>query len=74
MKGMFVAAVLAALVIPAHAGELTDDHWFGNGLAWYEHPCGVQAFAKYGHDDTPAVRDAYNITRRDPLQCSKLFP
>lgn len=74
MKRMFVAAVLAALIIPAHAGEGSTDRWFNNGLAWYEHPCGLRAFAKYGQVDTPEVRRAYELTKRDPAQCSKLFP
>jgi hypothetical protein len=71
---MFVAAVLAVLAIPAHAGKDSTDHWFGTGLAWYEHPCGLRAFAKYGQDDRPEVRNAYYATLRDPSQCSKLFP
>jgi hypothetical protein len=74
MKKIFVAAALAVLAIPAHADEGSDDHWFRTGLAWYEHPCGLRAFAKYGHTDTPEVRKAYEITLRDPAQCSKLFP
>jgi opacity protein-like surface antigen len=75
MKRIFVAAVLAALALPAHAdADAADEHWFGDGLAWYEHPCGLSAFAKYGHDDRPQVRRAYEITRRDPSQCAKLFP
>jgi hypothetical protein len=74
MKRIFAAAILAALAIPAHAGEDNSDHWFNTGLAWYEHPCGLRAFAKYGQTDTPEVRRAYEITKRDPAQCSKLFP
>jgi hypothetical protein len=77
MKTMFVAAVLAVLAVlafPAHADEGSADHWFRTGLAWYEHPCGLRAFAKYGHTDTPEVRKAYEITKRDPSQCSVLFP
>jgi hypothetical protein len=74
MKSMFVAALLAALAIPAHASEDSGGRWFDTGLAWYEHPCGLRAFAKYGHTDTPEVRKAYEITQRDPSQCLKLFP
>jgi hypothetical protein len=72
MKRTLLAAALAALTIPVHAAS--DDLWFYDGLPWYEHPCGMQAFAKYGHDDSPAVRRAYEITKQDPSQCSKLFP
>jgi hypothetical protein len=77
MKAMFVAALLAVLAVPVHAaGERSDhdDRWFITGMTWYEHPCGLRAFAKYGHIDTPEVRRAYEITKRDPTQCAKLFP
>ena len=75
MKKVLVAAVLAALAIPAQARQSSaDDHWFGVGLAWYEHPCGLEAFNKYGHDDSPAVRRAYELTKRDAGQCAALFP
>ena len=43
-------------------------------MEWYEHPCGLRAFAKYGEDDTPAVRQAYFLTQKDLGLCSKLFP
>ena len=74
MKRVLVAAALAVLLVPAHAGEDSDDHWFHTGMAWYEHPCGLQAFSKYGQDDTPEVRRAYEITKHNPQLCSKLFP
>jgi len=75
MKRVLVAAVLAALAVPASARQSSaDDHWFGVGLAWYEHPCGLQAFDKYGHDDTPAVRRDYELTKLHPEQCSAMFP
>jgi hypothetical protein len=75
MKKVFLAAALATLMVSAHASDDYDDgRWFGTGLAWYEHPCGLQAFAKYGQDDTPAVRRAYEITRDNPAMCSTLFP
>jgi hypothetical protein len=73
MKRILLAAALASLAVSAHAGE-DSDLWFGDGVAWYQHPCGLRAFAKYGQDDSPAVRRAYYITLRDPSQCSKLFP
>jgi hypothetical protein len=72
MKRILLAATLAALTLPVQAAS--SDEWFYEGLAWYQHPCGMQAFAKYGHDDSPAVRHAYYVTLRDPSQCSKLFP
>ena len=73
MKRVFLAAALATLMVSAHA-EPSTGSWFGYGLAWYEHPCGLRAFAKYGQDDTPAVRRAYEITQHNPELCSKLFP
>ena len=73
MKRILFAATLATMVVSAHAGEHSD-LWFGDGVAWYQHPCGLRAFAKYGNDDSPAVRRAYYATLRDPAQCSKLFP
>jgi hypothetical protein len=72
MKRALLAAALAALTIPVHAGS--SDLWFGDGLPWYRHPCGIEAFAKYGQVDSPAVRHAYYVTLQDPSQCSKLFP
>ena len=72
MKRVFVSAALATLMVSAHA-ESTD-RWFSTGMEWHEHPCGVCAFAKYGEDDTPAVRQAYFLTQKNPELCSKLFP
>jgi len=71
MKKLWLAAALAALTLPAHAAS---DLWFGHALPWYAHPCGLQAFAKYGRDDSAEVRRAYQITLRDPSQCERLFP
>jgi len=71
MKQLLLAAALAALTLPAQAAS---DLWFGHGLPWYAHPCGLQAFAKYGRDDSPGVRRAYEITLHDPSQCERLFP
>lgn len=74
MTRLFVAAALAVLMIPAHAREDTTGRWFGDGMEWYQHPCGLQAFAKYGEDDRPEVRRAYELTKQHPELCSKLFP
>ena len=57
MKRALLATALATLMVSAHAGE-NPERWFGTGLAWWEHPCGLQAFGKYGHQDTPEVRRA----------------
>ncbi len=72
MKRLLLAAALASLTIPAQAAS--SDLWFYDGLPWYQHPCGLRAFAKYGHDTSPEVRHAYEITKHDPSQCEKLFP
>jgi hypothetical protein len=74
MKRLFVAAALAVLVVPAHAGDQDDARWFGTRENWFEHPCGLQAFSKYGQIDTPEVRRAYELTKAHPELCSKLFP
>jgi hypothetical protein len=71
---MLVAAALAVLTVPAHAVPDSTGRWFSHGMEWYEHPCGLRAFAKYGEDDTPEVRRAYQITKHQPELCSKLFP
>jgi len=73
MKRVFLAAALAVLIAPAYADK-GDDHWFRTGEAWYQHPCGLQAFEKYGQDDSPEVRRAYEITKHHPELCSKEFP
>ncbi len=72
MKRLLLAATLASLSLSTQAGSA--DQWFGHGLPWYQHPCGLQAFGKYGHDASPAVIHAYEVTKRDPSQCSTLFP
>ena len=72
MKRLLLAATLASLPLSTQAGSA--DEWFGHGLPWYQHPGGLQAFAKYGHDSSPAVFQAYEVTKRDPSQCSTLFP
>jgi hypothetical protein len=72
MKRLLFAAALASLSLSAQAGS--NDLWFYNGLPWYRHPCGMDAFAKYGHSRSPVVRHAYEVTLRDPSQCSVLFP
>jgi hypothetical protein len=58
----------------ARAGEDSTDRWFNEGLAWYEHPCGMRAFDKYGQDDRLEVRHAYELTKHHPELCSKLLP
>jgi hypothetical protein len=74
MKRAFVAAALAVLMVPAHAVPDTTGRWFSTDMEWYQHPCGLRAFAKYGETDTPEVRRAYEITKHHPELCSKLFP
>lgn len=74
MKKLLAAAVLATFALTAQAGEDSTDRWFHDGLTWYEHPCGLDAFSKYGDDDSPGVREAYFLTKHHPELCSKLFP
>jgi hypothetical protein len=74
MKKVILVAILATLATATQAGEDSTERWFGDGLAWYEHPCGLSAFAKYGNDDSPDVRRAYFLTKHEPALCSKLFP
>ena len=73
MKMRYLLAAFALLAGTAHA---TDEsaRWFRNGLAWYQHPCGLEAFAKYGKTDTPEVRHNYAVTLQHPEQCAVLFP
>ena len=73
MKRLLLAITLAASSLPVFAAE-SGELWFYDGTPWYAHPCGLRAFAKYGHEKTPAIWQAYLITRRDPSQCEKLFP
>ena len=76
MKKVFVLAALAALMVSTRAGAEGSDLWFNDGVAWYDHPCGIQAFAKYGRTTNPTleVREAYFRTLHNPELCSKLFP
>jgi hypothetical protein len=74
MKRVFVASALAVVALTAHAEYNSAHRWFGDGLGWEEHPCGLRAFAKYGNVDTPEVRRAYELTKQHPEACSKLFP
>lgn len=71
-KLVITLAMLAAL--PAAAGQDSTHRWFHSGLAWYQHPCGLQVFAVYGQWVTPENRRNYHITKRQPELCSKLFP
>jgi hypothetical protein len=73
MKRLFAVLALAVFASAAHAEELSD-HWFSDGVAYYEHPCGYQAFLKYGKVDTPQNRRNYYLTMEHPEMCSKLFP
>jgi len=72
MKKLLLATALAAFTVPTFANS--SDVWFGDGVAWYQHPCGMRAFAKYGQDRSPEVRRAYEITKHDASQCEKLLP
>ena len=76
MKKVFFLAALATLMVSTRAGAEASDEWFNTGERWYEHPCGLQAYAKYGRtgEPTPAVRDAYFRALKNPELCSKLFP
>jgi hypothetical protein len=74
MKRFFIASALALVALTGHAGEDSTDRWFGDGMAWYEHPCGLEAFGKYGELDTPEIRHAYELTKHHPELCSKVFP
>jgi len=74
----FVLAVLASLAggvftTGVHADAGTH-RWFGNGLDWYQHPCGWNSFVNYGGRDTPDMRHNYYLTIQHPELCSKLFP
>jgi hypothetical protein len=74
MKSVLIASALALLALTARAGEDSTHRWFGEGRPWYEDPCGLRAFSKYGDDDTPETRHAYELTKRNPELCSKLLP
>lgn len=73
MKRVFAVLALAVFASAAHAEEQSD-HWFNDGVAYYEHPCGYQAFLKYGKVDTPQNRHNYYLTMEHPEMCSTLFP
>jgi len=73
VKKRYLLAVLALLAGTAHATD-ESDRWFKNGLNWYEHPCGMEAFAKYGKVDTPEVRHNYYETLQHPEECRRRFP
>ncbi|HYR32841.1 MAG TPA: hypothetical protein VEQ87_00990 [Burkholderiales bacterium] len=74
MKKLFaLLAVATAFASPVHARE-ESDHWFNDGLAYYQHPCGWDAFVKYGKIDTPENRHNYYLTLQHPELCSKVFP
>jgi hypothetical protein len=68
--------LIASLALGASAAYANDesDHWFNEGLAWYQHPCGMQAFVKYGKSDSADVHRNYFITQQHPEMCGRLFP
>jgi hypothetical protein len=78
MKRVVILAALSAsaLMVSTRANAADSDQWFGTGMNWYEHPCGLAAFEKYGTtpDPSPEVRKAYVETIKHPELCSKLFP
>ena len=76
MKRLLAFAALAAVFSSVAYATEESDHWFGSGaeLAWYQHPCGYQAFVKYGMDDSPQNRHNYYATLKHPEMCSTLFP
>ena len=73
MKTLLAVASLALAASAAQAADQSE-HWFNTGLAWYQHPCGMQAFVKYGKSDSLEVRRNYEITQQHPQMCAKLFP
>jgi len=72
MTRLFIAVLLAALGTAVQAES--SDRWFIDGLAWYQHPCGIPAFAKYGSDTRAQVRRNYELTQHNPEMCRRLFP
>ena len=72
MTKAFAFLSLVLLATAAYA-DASPEHWFTTGLAWYQHPCGWDAFVKYGKADSPENRDNYYRTLRQPDLCSKLF-
>lgn len=71
---MYLLIVSLGLAASAAYANDESDHWFNDGLAWYQHPCGMEAFVKYGKSDSPEVRRSYYITQQHPEMCGKLFP
>jgi hypothetical protein len=78
MKRVVILAALSAsaLMVTAPANAEAPDEWFGTGDNWYDYPCGLEAFAKYGRTIEPSaeVRKAYFEALKHPELCSKLFP
>ena len=72
MARLFVVALFAAFSASVHAES--SDRWFIDGVAWYQHPCGIPAFAKYGSDTRAQVRRNYEVTQHNPEMCRRLFP
>ena len=72
MTRVFIAALFLTLTATVQAEP--SGHWFNDGMAWYQHPCGLRAYAKYGSDTSAEVRRKYDITRRNPARCAELFP
>jgi hypothetical protein len=70
---LLLSFAASAFAVVAHADE-GPEFWFNDGLAWYQHPCGWDAFVKYGKQDTPQIRHNYYLTMKQPELCSKLFP
>jgi hypothetical protein len=73
VKKIYLLTLLISLTGVAHATD-ESDRWFKNGLSSYEHPCGMQACARYRKQDTPEVRHNYYMALQHPEECSKLFP
>ena len=73
-KLLALCTVSVSVLAPAAHAREQSDHWFNDGLAWYQHPCGWDAFVKYGKDDTAQNRRNYYETLHRPEMCSKLFP
>jgi opacity protein-like surface antigen len=74
MKKFFALLGLAVVLSSAAQAEEGSEFWFNDGLAWYQHPCGLQAFVKYGGSDTRENRHNYYLALKHPEMCSKLFP
>ena len=59
MKRFFALLAVALVLSPAARVDEGSEFWFNDGLAWYQHPCGFEAFVKYGKQDTPQIRHNY---------------